>query len=677
MSYPNPIALTMSFLPNRQLNKKVCISLKHHLVRRRIKQVAHFGYLLIFCMCGIAFSCLSQKTFGSENLTFLPDATDRTWTGPELRSMPVFSGNRIRVNPSDDLQSILDSAKPGDVISLSPGTYPGRLRITQPGTNETPISLIAEPAGSATLSNAVTLQKQWTHSDDLWQCDLEYAPAYVEVNGRVLQPFNGIKDLQVGRLPIRRGKYQDQVPPEGFRHACGKLYVKLFGNDEPKHVRINKPYKKNPRSNALVEYHKAADSSWMSDYDKKMFERRDGCLIQIDAPHWRIHGLKMDFAPEFGIWVTSNADNLQLSDLSFTGTLKGIYVRGADDLVVEHCDWHLFPRFQWARWAETNHGGWEAASGATIAAVFIEHYGLRHRIINNHAYEGLDLIRPRPSKSTDPKDMSEIAFNVLRNAADECIEFDSKPTLNMRVHNNFLMDAVMPLAISPVLDGRLLIDHNIVYQSTMGLRDCGLLKWYMIPSWKSLNIPTSGVTIVHNTMLNPNKAFVWTGEDHTFENILIDNNIFRVWQANKWAYKGMTLSPNNLYKGHINRLDHLEHTIRDIEPGFVSSPEFPAEPEVLPFKSFSETPKPLNNQVDFHLTSQSPSIDAGSAGNDTKYGHNSIGESSDLGALEYGARWSFPRPGPRWVNESSTLITAPLPPEIHPSWLGLNESSQP
>ena len=638
----------------------------------------HYGGFLssIRSILAVFIAGLLQTPLLSDDLTFLPDETVRSWTGPELRPMPSFPENRIRVLPGDDLQSILDNAKPGDVISLAPGIYTGRLIINRSGESDAPISLISDPLGEAIISNAIVIEETWTRADELWQCDLDYTPTYVEVDGRLLQPFNGVEDLLEGRLPTNNGQWQEQVPPEGYCYEGDKLYLKLLLNEYPKQVRIHRPYMVDPPSHDLIEYHKVVDRSWVKDYDKSILDRREGCLIQVKAPHWRIHGIKMDFAPEIGILATEEADDLQLSDLIFTDTLKGVIIRGADDVLVEHCEWHLFPRFQWARWAQSKYGRVLAAWGRVIAASFIEHHGLRHRIINNHAYEGFDLIRPRPSNSRDPKDMSEIAYNVLRSAADECIEFDSKPTLNLRVHHNFVMDAVSALAISPVLKGRLIIDHNIVYQSRMGLNNCALLKWYMIPAWRKYELPTSGVTIVHNTMLNPNKAFVWTGQDHFFDDVLIDNNIFRVWQAHYWPYKGMTLSPNNLYRGTINKLDHLTHAIRNTEPGLVRAPRFPNKPEAMPFVGFYEKPEPDKEPIDFHLASDSPCIDSGSLGNDLKYGHTSKGESSDLGAVEYGTEWNFPRPGPRWMKEHNSLNTAPLPPEIHPGWLGLEYPSQ-
>ena len=614
------------------------------------------------------------SSVANDDITLLDPEHSPTWTSSKLRPMPKPTGERVvLVNDNEGLRSAINQGKPGDVITLKPGIYQGGIRITTSGTAGAPIHITAQQPGTVTITNGRTLitsSTQLTQEGDLWSTPCPTPVSHVSVDDRDLQPFSTVEYLKQ-RVLLEKGKpgKPGVAPPEGFVWSKGTLYMNLLMPDKPETIKV--VHSANLQT-SNTKLHASIDKSWHPEYTSVIESNLDQMLFQVEGSHIHFHGLRFDMAPAVGIFVGKEAHHVQIHDCLFQSCVKGVIVNGANDFLIEHSEWHLFPRFQWARWAETVQGSWKAAWGSALPACFVEHHGLRHRVINNHAYEGWDIARPRYAKSDRAEDMSEYAYNVFRSAADECIEFDSKPTLNLRVHHNVLMDAVMPLAISPVLKGKLLIDHNIVYQSTIGLKNCGLIKWYMIPSWKRFKLPTSGVTIVHNTMLNPNKEFVWTGEDHTFNDILIDNNIFRVWQASHWNYSGMTLSPNNLYRGTINKMDHLQHTLRKVEPGFVKAPNFPSKPMVQPFEGFNAKPKPVNHLIDFHLAPTSACIDAGSRGNDLSYGHASHGESADLGALEFGSRWEFPRPGPRWLKKSPVISHSPLPPEIHPRWVGLD-----
>ena len=151
----------------------------------------------------------------------------------------------------------------------------------------------------------------------------------------------------------------------------------------------------------------------------------------------------------------------------------------------------------------------------------------------------------------------------------------------------------------------------------------------------------------------------------------VDNNIFWVWQANAWPYKGMTLSKHNIYRGsRINAKNHLAHCMRDSDASFVQNPAMPKEPTVLPFKGFGSLQQAATQHIDFRLADNSPAIDAGSTNNDEGYGHNSKGKSADLGAIEHGTEWVFPRPGPRWMNDQEAMGTTALPAELNPAMLG-------
>ena len=76
--------------------------------------------------------------------------------------------------------------------------------------------------------------------------------------------------------------------------------------------------------------------------------------------------------------------------------------------------------------------------------------------------------------------------------------------------------------------------------------------------------------------------------------------------------------------------------------------------------------------VDFGLKPNSPAVDAGAPGTDVKCHHTAGGRASDLGAIELGETWKFPRPGPRWAVGKKTPWRPELPPSLHPRWVGLD-----
>ena len=81
--------------------------------------------------------------------------------------------------------------------------------------------------------------------------------------------------------------------------------------------------------------------------------------------------------------------------------------------------------------------------------------------------------------------------------------------------------------------------------------------------WGS-GLPTQGVRIVHNTMVNTkgqNIGLWWVG-GHRYEDITIENNIFYVARSQHFSAPGLAFSRHNLYCGlkvdpkHIPEMIH-------------------------------------------------------------------------------------------------------------------------
>ncbi len=58
-------------------------------------------------------------------------------------------------------------------------------------------------------------------------------------------------------------------------------------------------------------------------------------------------------------------------------------------------------------------------------------------------------------------------------------------------------------------------------------------------------------------------------------------------------------------------------------------------------------------------------------GEDKEYFHTSAGKAPDLGAIELGEEWQFPRPGPRWATGDEITGRPPMPASFRAKWVGL------
>ena len=225
------------------------------------------------------------------------------------------------------------------------------------------------------------------------------------------------------------------------------------------------------------------------------------------------------------------------------------------------------------------------------------------------------------------------------------------------------------------LGGGLTLDHNIVYVSPeRGLRKSTLLK-FDCPWRRSYDAATRDLTIVHNTLVNTLNTLYWTR--HHFENSIFENNIVQVYRSVAWNLPGLTLSKHNLHSASRANPEHMADLLQAETPGFVSPPDSGAQAlPVVPLAEAGliETPELRQGSViDFRLKANSPAVDAGRSGKDSVYHHRSRGNAPDLGALELGDAWVFPRPGPRWAVGKMTPWRPPLPPSLDPKWVGLDE----
>ena len=181
--------------------------------------------------------------------------------------------------------------------------------------------------------------------------------------------------------------------------------------------------------------------------------------------------------------------------------------------------------------------------------------------------------------------------------------------------------------------------------------------------------PTRRVTIAHNTAINTHRFLYWTGENHTFKDNLVENNIFMVNIAGGWNLPDFEVSPHNLYHGaRAQSKTALQHLV--LKPAeLVSPPKFDVDPNpVLPLGA---PMKSAGVVADFASRPIRPPLTPEPRATTPKLGHQSRGKAADLGAIELGSEWNFPRPGPRWATGELTPARPPLPPSLGAKWVGL------
>jgi len=581
--------------------------------------------------------------------------------------MPVYAGRVRRITPTLGLQNALDSARPGDVITLAPGVYYESIKVSKSGEPGAPIVICAEEGGTATISGGTPPDFKLEFGQvegDVFTATVPWPVRWVMVDGRNLNAYGSLDNLKSFSMQGHDSRRIEDGPPEGFAWEDGSLYVRLLGGMDP--------------GKAEVEIHRMDSGAKAPPLrtSARAWSPGGGTNVTINASHVVLSGLRLHLAPDVAVRV--NGANVTIRDCYIDGAHRGIEAGRSPNLTVEYCEFTGYPTYQWVRWGHwggvKNRGSlWNVIYNSNLCITFMHHDGPSVKVRHNLIYECFDGMWPRNMGTLDPAMTSEYAYNALMSCGDDSIEFDTRRPINLRVHHNFIMDALVLLAISPVQGGGLTIDHNIVYVSPeRGLRNCTLFK-FDCPWRRRYGAPTTGLRIVHNTLINTRNTLYWT--THKFEDSVLENNILYAYRSNAWRLPGFVPSKHNMYAGPSINPDHLSHLIHAKEPGFRVAPSLDAEPlPVLPLQEagVAERSPEAGEFVDFRLRPDSPGVDAGAPGMDEAYHHSSRGRAPDLGAIELGETWQFPRPGPRWATGEKTPWRPSLPPSLDPQWVGLD-----
>ena len=511
----------------------------------------------------------------------------------------------------------------------------------------------------ATLSGAVppdqaNLKFERVEGDaDMYKAAVPHRVWWVMAGGRNLVNYGDVENLRAFKFPKpgEKGKPSSDCVPEGFAWQGGTLFVRLEGGTDPNAVAVE-IHHPGGHSSADPEFsnqsYYAPDTGFHVPGTGHMFSRSLANIV-VMADHVVIEGLRLHLG--VGASVLVHGNEVTIRDCYMSGAHIGVLqpdsdpapprgsppVRGSNrtdrGLTVEHCEFSGYPVYEWDH---RNQKYWDTLYHTNIAAMFMNYGGPRSIVRHNWAYECFDGLEPRGNGTTSTAEASEFAYNILQNCADDSIEFDSATAMNLRVHHNIILNGLCLLALSPVMGGGLTIDHNILYVSPeKGLTWCGLFKGGS--PWGS-GLPTQGVRIVHNTMVNTkgeNIGLWWVG-GHRYEDMVIENNIFYVRAVAELQCAGLVFGRHNLYCG------------RRADPRHI--------PEMMHFEG---SPFVSMDPMDFRLRKDSPAVDAGAAGEG--YHHEARGKAPDLGAIEQGNAWRFPPPGPRWAKGNEIANRPSLP----------------
>jgi len=581
-----------------------------------------------------------------------------------MAALMAFAAAGVDLTPGDDVQKALDAAQPGDTVVLGDGVYYQSLLITRGGEPGKPVTLRAANGGAATVSGAVPPDQAGLEfklvEGNLYRAAVTSRVWWAIADARNLVNYGNLPHLREFAFPNLYGDKLSPCAEEGFAWQDGVLYIRLEGRADPNKavIEISRPGGRTSHEPGFfTQFYCNPDTGFWVPGSGHLFSRTVANII-ARADHVVIEGLRLHMG--VGAAIVVHGNDVTVRDCYMTGAHMGVcqpdYVpaapRGdppiggqnytARGLTVEHCEFGCHPAFRWCQ-----RGKWDGLYHSNLAAVFMNYGGPRSIVRHNWIYDvGNDGLQPRGNGTDAPADAGEFAYNLLQDIGDDGIEFDSATPMNLRVHHNVIMDSLCLLALSPVMGGGLTIDHNILYVSPEnGLSWCGLFKFGS--PWGS-GLPTQGCRIFHNTMVNTKGNSIglyWVG-GHRFENMLLENNIFYVSRSQGWGLPGFVPGPRNLYCGPNMNPEHMPEVIHGGESPFVSM-----------------------NPIDFALRADGPAVDAGAVG--AGYHHEARGGAPDLGAIELGDAWSFPRPGPRWAADGAIANRPAIPASLPRRWVGM------
>ncbi len=537
----------------------------------------------------------------------------------------------ISVNPSANLQSVLDSASSGDTILFDDGTYYQSVIVKKP------LTLKARNGGRAILSGSHNGNFNFSadgSTSGLFTANVSWSVSWVTGNNRLLLNYKNLNSLKNFTFPDT-GK---PGPKEGFYYDSGsqRLYLRLQNNANP--------------NNAKIEVNNNVGGVGIT-------VQADNVTIEgLVLRHWRRQAIITNY-PRRNIYVRHNYFQNNKTGFQTVGwgpSHQGFYI--------ENNEFSTYPVYQIR--LPGGYEIWQGLYNTNLNTVGIHAYTNGIYIRNNYIYEMFDGVQilgwQNYTSATDL--VSEVSNNVIHNMVDNPIEIDPiNVIVNARVHHNFIFDSYTMISMTSFQYGKLMVDHNIFYSSPQFGINSAWVKTKLNPQ-ANQSLPAKNMTVAHNTVVlrysdsTGSKFYTDGSEDATYSNSKFQNNIVMVQEINgNTPYEltkgeGFKFLSENIIFGSKIASSTLTNAIHQ-QPGFIST----------------------SPQIDFHLSRSGVAVGTG-ANRDGEYYHSTRDGSTDLGAIEFGSSWSMPKPGPSWATNNTIINRPSLPSTLIVSFTGLNSS---
>jgi hypothetical protein len=492
----------------------------------------------------------------------------------------------IYVSPGESINAAISNAKTGDVIVLRDGRYYESVNINKD------ITLKAENAGKAIIDGGTTQDFDWYKSGNEWAAKVPWNPNHIVIGDMsTMRMGNGLKN----------NGFQG-----GFYYSNGEVRVRL------------------------------GELAVDPDTVPVSVQRKDGANtgITVNADGVTVEGLQIRAHAYEGIKVNSSADNFTARNNFILGSRTGIDIGSSQGRghVIEGNEISNYPLYTQSRskyetmvriYHNDNDGGIFDSETTSIR------FGSKDTVVrNNYVYEMMDGMQPRTMGSSSASERTEIYNNLIMNSRDDGVEFDSTGAQNMRFHSNVVLNGLTLLAPSPINQGPVDIDHNLLLTTDEGgIGEKGVI-FKFDGRWS--NDIHRNMSIVHNTVRSEDSDMrLWWTEPKGSQNTVVANNII------------------DLNSGEINRSFPFpeSNNLRSRDVGFQST----------------------SGKWDLRLASGSKARDYGSTSHD-KF-HSASDGKPDAGAIEYGSNWTFNRVGVNWAKDS---WRPKLPSVLDPKMVGLN-----
>ena len=431
---------------------------------------------------------------GATVIVFVPQAIPG-WRREVVYVGPKGSDWSWRADSDAPLRTIATALRRvacGGRIVLLPGEYEERIHIYWGGTEERPLCIEAERAGTARLTWKAPLpvRSSWRpEGGGIFSAEIGW-PVYVVRYGdqhlfRV--PWGGVEALR--RIAKREGACHS------FVVVGRRIYVYLRGGVCP--------------DRRLFATHRAVPPprEW------GVFKSAN---VWIEANHVRIRGIQFDF----GIGASAllwNAKDVVFEDCLFTGATHGVRSAGPclpERITIRRCLYHFYPLHSWSIWL-----GWHDLYAAYSAHGLAKLSGDGHTIeacVVVHAADGLQVTVPKEAY----RDGVRIAGNWIGQIGDDGVELDGD-ACGVVVEGNLFWRCHTVFGTSPVARGPCLIRGNVAYQEP----SANVCHVKLLSPWKDEDgkpVPIRRLTITGNVLAGGWAAW-WSPEVAVHESTIRGN----------------------------------------------------------------------------------------------------------------------------------------------------------